>query len=135
MSQRNPLGFVREDGFAHHGDGHIKYIAPCLDVTRIAKLSAVPFFDTLQSQSTHAPAIPLVKQRFNRFAVQADQIIIGLVFALARQAALFNDFTSFKLMEFSNFNADGGTKTKTGEGTAQPVDDEAGGGEAVQVRE
>ncbi|MDO8811029.1 MAG: hypothetical protein Q7J38_03250 [Gallionella sp.] len=69
LSQRNPLGVVREDGFAHHGNGHIEYGAPRLDVTGIAKLLALPFLDTLQSQPAHTLAIALIQQGFDCFVV------------------------------------------------------------------
>jgi hypothetical protein len=47
--------------------------------------------DSAPRQPAHTLAIALVKQRFNRFAVQVNQSGIRLVFAHARQTALFND--------------------------------------------
>jgi hypothetical protein len=93
LSQRNSLRVVREDGFAHGGNGHIEYVTPRIDVTGIAKPFSVPFIDTLQSLFAHTLAIPLVKQRFNRFAVKINQPVIRLVFAHARQTALFNNIS------------------------------------------
>ena len=61
-----------------------------LDVTGIAKLFAVPFFNTLQSHPAYTLAIPPVKQCCNRFAVKINQPVIRLVFVHARQTALLN---------------------------------------------